>query len=73
MLTRLCPVLQWWWLVIYAVLILPFAPYITDPTKYFRSACAANPGSPCLVQPWVCASPVIAAIMEKSCCTAEEA
>eukprot|EP00891_Asterochloris_glomerata_P000355 jgi/Astpho2/355/Aster-02232 len=27
---------KWWWLVIYAVLILPFAPYIRDPTKYFR-------------------------------------
>jgi hypothetical protein len=28
--------LQWFWLLLYAALILPFTPFISDPTQYFR-------------------------------------
>lgn len=28
--------LQWFWLVLYAALILPFAPYVTRPEFFFR-------------------------------------
>ena len=30
--------LQWFWLLLYAALILPFAPYVTKPEFFFRSA-----------------------------------
>ena len=29
--------LQWFWLLLYAALILPFAPYVTKPEFFFRS------------------------------------
>ena len=28
--------LQWFWLVLYAALILPFAPFVRDPKFFFR-------------------------------------
>lgn len=28
--------LQWFWLLLYAALILPFAPYVTKPEFFFR-------------------------------------
>lgn len=28
--------LQWFWILLYAALIIPFSAFITDPTKYFR-------------------------------------
>lgn len=28
--------LQWFWLLLYAALIIPFSPFISDPKKYFR-------------------------------------
>ncbi len=29
--------LQWFWLLLYAALILPFAPYVTKPEFFYRS------------------------------------
>lgn len=28
--------LQWFWLLLYAALIIPFSPFISDPKKFFR-------------------------------------
>ena len=28
--------LQWFWLLLYAALILPFAPYVTKPEFFYR-------------------------------------
>ena len=28
--------LQWFWLVLYAALTIPFAPYVASPARFFR-------------------------------------
>jgi hypothetical protein len=28
--------LQWFWLVLYAAITVPFAPYVANPSRFFR-------------------------------------
>ena len=28
--------MQWYWLILYAAVTIPFAPFVRDPTRFFR-------------------------------------
>lgn len=28
--------MQWYWLILYAAVTVPFAPFVRDPTRFFR-------------------------------------